>query len=323
MQSSRKRKLPETHRPPPPTQRSAPILFIEAHEADIVSGPSALRNAQSLEVEVLPSGSQRVGDALIRWNLPEDVQRTEDGESIANDASGVWVDRYDARLLLDALPSVSSSESKVDRLSPTGWSDLPSDSEDTFFLNKEETDDYRREKRRKVLADLREERLRALRAESGEAEDANDEDVWGGSDEDTDEAQKEFMRRTATHLLSSPNPAQLEMRILANHGADPRFAFLKGRWSRAWRTTKARVRADKLQAEEVKPAAVGLGGLSGYGESDEDGSNDENGEQPSDSVVQNTSVVFDAEAKDGEDAAKAARRARAKEWTEQRRTNKS
>lgn len=83
------------------------------------------------------------------------------------------------------------------------------------------------------------------------------------------------MRRTAAHILSSLNPAQLEMRILANHGADPRFAFLKGRWSRAWRTSKAHVRAEKKEEEEsranVKASDGALGGLAGYAsDSDEE-----------------------------------------------------
>lgn len=91
-------------------------------------------------------------------------------------------DRYDARLLLDTLPSVSESKTP-DRLSPTGWSDLPSDSEDTFFLQPDETEDYRREKRRKVLENLREERMKALREEANEALEP-EQDAWGGSDEE-------------------------------------------------------------------------------------------------------------------------------------------
>lgn len=59
------------------------------------------------------------------------------------------------------------------------------------------------------------------------------------------------MHRTATHLLTSPNAAQLEMRILANHGADKRFAFLRGRWSRAWQITKARIKLG-MEAEKAR-----------------------------------------------------------------------
>ena len=88
-----------------------------------------------------------------------------------------------------------------------------------------------------------------------------------------DDTQKEFMRRTAIHLLSSHNPAQLEMRILANHGADKRFAFLKGRWSHAWLIMKAKIRADRKEEErkEEQQRKSGLGRLASYdSELDED-----------------------------------------------------
>jgi hypothetical protein len=46
------------------------------------------------------------------------------------------------------------------------------------------------------------------------------------------------MRRTASALQGAGNAAVLEMKILANHGADPRFRFLrKGseqRWAKEW-----------------------------------------------------------------------------------------
>ena len=86
-----------------------------------------------------------------------------------------------------------------------------------------------------------------------------------------DDAQRELMRRTASHIMSSPNAAQLEMRILANHGTDPRSAFLRGRWSRAWRLTKGKLRLE-LEAEERRKeeeaqqsSGATLGGLAGYG----------------------------------------------------------
>src|SRR3954467_6013851 len=46
------------------------------------------------------------------------------------------------------------------------------------------------------------------------------------------------MIKTATYFSSSQNPLQLEMRILANNGSDPRFAFLRGRWKDAWNNAK-------------------------------------------------------------------------------------
>lgn len=87
------------------------------------------------------------------------------------------------RLLLDTLPPVASSLVEDDRLSPTGWSDLPSDAEDTFFFDPDEVEDYHREKRRRMIDQGREERLRALRAEEGE-DDEEEEEQWGGSDEE-------------------------------------------------------------------------------------------------------------------------------------------
>ncbi|KAE9409209.1 hypothetical protein BT96DRAFT_931980 [Gymnopus androsaceus JB14] len=162
--------------------------------------------------------------------------------------------------------------------SPTGWSDLPSDAEETYFFTAEETEDFRREKRRRLMEQTREERLKARMEEDGE----QGEEIWGGSDEEPEESQKEIMRRTAKSLLVSPNPAQLEMRILANHGADARFAFLRGRWSRAWKIVKARVRADKVEEEQQKAApkaeTPGMGLVADYGDSDDE--DDETGIEP-------------------------------------------
>ena len=75
--------------------------------------------------------------------------------------------RYDARLLLESLPDVSASPVSPDPASPGGWSDLPSDAEDTFFFSAEEAEDYRRDKRRRVIDRDREARLTALRAKMG------------------------------------------------------------------------------------------------------------------------------------------------------------
>ena len=89
-----------------------------------------------------------------------------------------------------------------------------------------------------------------------------------------DKVQKDLMQRTALHIQSSPNPAQLEMRILANHGADHRFAFLRGRWSRFWEAMTDHARKETLKRDE--PA--GLGGLAGYGSDDDsDADNSEKG----------------------------------------------
>jgi hypothetical protein len=96
------------------------------------------------------------------------------------------ISRYDARLLLDALPVNPRfiDATKIVPDSPGGWSDLPSDSEDAFFFSPEEAEDFRRDKKRKLLDQNREERLRARRIEDGETSEGEEEETWGGSDEE-------------------------------------------------------------------------------------------------------------------------------------------
>lgn len=137
------------------------------------------------------------------------------------------------------------------------------------------------------------------------------------------------MRRTATHLLSSPNPAQLEMRILANYGSDKRFAFLRGRWSRKWNLIKIKARTrpeeekDETEKLEIKQNQAGLGLVTGYGSDDDDDDSEADGntlEEPGTiskdkDPAQHTPLTEPPV----EEAAKEARRKRAKEWAEKRR----
>ncbi|KAG0692974.1 hypothetical protein DFH29DRAFT_966425 [Suillus ampliporus] len=317
---------------------SAPIiapdlsLSIQAYEATIIRGPQSLSTALSLEAPDPPTlgvdvNDPQIGSALIQWGASTRNFLTLNSDSSfpeASDNKATWVDRYDVRLLLDSLPKHASSNASQPRsLSPTGWSDLPSDTEDTFFFTPHEIEDYRREKRRRLIDRNREERLRALAA-TDESEHA---DLWGGSDEEPDDVQSELMKRTALHLLSSPNPAQLEMRILANHGADKRFAFLRGRWSRAWRTTKEKLRQEKVDqsAQSLRASQkAGLGGLAAYGDSDDEGSEEESesGDIFSLKVGESSAPTLDSLENRNvrlEEAEQEARRARAREWAAQRR----
>lgn len=88
--------------------------------------------------------------------------------------------RYDARLILD--PDLLSARLEERRFpSPSGWSDIPSDSEDTFFFSQAEAEDYRRDKRRRLIESAREERLRTLA--QLESADEPQETCWASDEE--------------------------------------------------------------------------------------------------------------------------------------------
>ncbi|KAJ3851302.1 hypothetical protein EV368DRAFT_74671 [Lentinula lateritia] len=334
--SSRKRKHVSqkrerlSNRFPDEPNAADPVPHLQAYEADIIRGPRGHVAALSLEVRNV-DGEIDVGSGLIRLGgeftppqFPDDDWQYHKGEGSSHfNSEAVWVDRYDARLLLD--PQIfSSTGTKVQDhaihipSSPTGWSDLPSDAEDTFFFTPGETEDYQREKRRRLMEQTRDERLKARMEEDGE-------EIWGGSDEEPHEPQKEIMRRTAKSILASPNPAQLELRILANHGADARFAFLRGRWSRAWRTVKAHARSDHKTEQEQRAASktssLGMGLVADYADSDESGEERQTEFKDQVQVEKAEAEVVSTELNQGEgiEAAQELRRARAREWMANRR----
>ena len=141
----------------------------------------------------------------------------------------------------------------------------------------------------------------------------------------------ELMRRTASHVVRATNDAQLRARILAHHGADPRFAFLRGRWGRAWARAQAEAHRDVLAEREAQSSGA-LGGLTGYGSGSEDDDDDDavdegggGGVTDPTPVLREASNVQSQEAarSDEQDlalrAAQEARRAKAREWAEKRR----
>jgi hypothetical protein len=88
------------------------------------------------------------------------------------------------------------------------------------------------------------------------------------------------MRRLDALLRSAEDPALLELRILARHASDARFAFLRpnGPFRSEWQA----IRAAKAGGSDVSPAktepptgetsTTGLSSLAAYGDSsDEDG----------------------------------------------------
>lgn len=88
--------------------------------------------------------------------------------------------RYDVRLILDSLSTFHGPGERRSP-SPSGWSDLPSDTEHTFFFCHAEAEEFRRDKRRRLLESAREERLRAL--EQLEAADEPQEMCWASDEE--------------------------------------------------------------------------------------------------------------------------------------------
>lgn len=96
------------------------------------------------------------------------------------------------------------------------------------------------------------------------------------------------------------------MRILANHGADPRFAFLRGRWKHAWAAAKAKV-------GKAKDPAPALGGLLGY---ESDGSESQ-GEEEEIPLVDPAPSIDDSEANANivDEAEQERRRERARQWS--------
>lgn len=135
-----------------------------------------------------------------------------------------------------------------------------------------------------------------------------------------DDSQRTLMERTAKHLLTSPNSGQLEMRILANHGSDQRFAFLRGRWRNTWQIIKLLAKQEKDRTENEAAEVNAGGGLVAYGDSDD---SDAGAEDPAlCTQIQNdllpTEVV---KVKEVDEMEKEARRARAREWIRQRKAN--
>jgi hypothetical protein len=155
----------------------------------------------------------------------------------------------------------------------------------------------------------------------------------------------ELMRRTAVHVVRATNDAQLRARILAHHGADVRFAFLRGRWSRAWTRAQADANHVVLEERERTQSAGALGGLTGYGsgsdddaEDDDDNDDDDNdgvGSRDGDGGLTEHVQVLEAALEDngpGQEAqpeeialraTQEARRAKARVWAEKRRAAKA
>lgn len=252
--------------------------------------------------------------------------------------------RYDALHLLSCLPpnpiSTASPASAVARedeeeeerkshypFSDEGWSDLDSDTEDIFFMTASQAETHYAQKKQRRLAALREQRIAGIEAQELAEERLSrtleEEASRDRSREKISQAQMDLMVRTAKAMRAAGNSKVLEMKILANHGSDGRFAFLssrtKGPIREVWQKLLSGVDVEEVarqaaaeQGKEERPTiATGIGQLADYGSDSEE-------EEPKDTQEIDTSekeipkVIDDTSKRE-------ARLQRAREWTRRRR----
>lgn len=122
-----------------------------------------------------------------------------------------------------------------------GWSDLDSDSEDLFYMTPLEVSTFIHNKAKAKLDAQHSLRLANLGSPSSSSSPSpccDSEDEFIG----LEKSQFDLMAKTARILSTSSNPAMLELKILANHGGDARFGFLRkdqdSRWNGVWEALK-------------------------------------------------------------------------------------
>lgn len=144
------------------------------------------------------------------------------------------------------------NDAKGDSNSETGFSELDSDTEDVFFLEDEEWSAHLSDKQRRHLEQARKGRVMALAAREQDGEQSKAEQFTNGTPPNLTLEQFSLMKRTAEALKKAKKPSVLAMRILANHGSDPRFAFLRRGKEQRWRDVWSRVQADvTLEFQDV------------------------------------------------------------------------
>ncbi|KAH9810558.1 hypothetical protein DFH28DRAFT_902770 [Melampsora americana] len=248
-------------RDPSETADTLSGLHIEAFEAELCDNEWLGKQAEGRSDEI-------EGGRLIRIGGNVTSSSSDQGE-------GVWVDRYDARLLLSRTPPHGFEEPTIitpPPVSPTGYSDLPSDHEEMFYFDEMERQEIAQRKLRRKRDEQQHKRIR-LREEE---EKQREENIRLSKIPPSDQIL--LMSRTLEALNSSPSPSLLEIRILANHGNDPRFAsFLgkDGKFRSYWESMKSGKQATKnATSEKSKVSEVQINGLQGiadYGESSDEG----------------------------------------------------
>ncbi|GAA6046465.1 hypothetical protein NBRC10513_001406 [Rhodotorula toruloides] len=342
-------KRPRTHsrRPSPPLPPSHLTTLPAPSSSSLPSSTAARAQVQAWEATLLPS--------RLQWEpgveVPESVvwkgrvsrggaEEEEDQDEGEGEEVEVRTDRYDILHLLPSALTLPSPSSEPPQ-NPRGFTHLPSLHEDLFFLTPSERALVAHKERRRKMEKEREERVREVeRLEREEEERVRRE---GGEDEEPDSTQLALMTRLHSTLSSSPNPSLLELRILANHSKDERFAFLRegGRWRSVWGEIRRgergvdgrrKEKAEEGKAEEAKKE--GLAGLVGYGSDSDDEEQEEAGGRVEEDAERAEAAPAEAEATpdppamgagvnaddDAERRAKQALKAeKAREWARKRR----
>ncbi len=192
-------------------------------------------------------------------------------------------DRYDAVHLLRQLPSKplhNNHRQRVDPAEDRGWSDLESDSEDLFYMTDAEAADFAHSKARAALEAQRATRLARLPSPSPPTHSSTSTHANIEVDQRPSMSRTQFnlMQKTAKIISSSAHPAQLELKIFANHGGDARFAFLRrGEHQSIWEALKASkgeltYEAASTMLDDTKVDKARGAGLVAYDDSDSDSS---------------------------------------------------
>lgn len=147
----------------------------------------------------------------------------------------VTTDRYDAIHLLSELPNKPPLHTSSEATDDMGWSDLDSDTEDLFFMTDAEAAQFVHNKARTALDAQRAARLAELgSAPPSPASPPPTAGIEPRVEEPLSRNQFELMQKTARVVTSSNNASLLEIKILANHGGDERFAFLRKDHNQTW-----------------------------------------------------------------------------------------
>lgn len=195
-----------------------------------------------------------------------------------------FISRYDARLLLSTTPPTGFEEPTIvtpPPVSPTGYSDLPSDHEEMFYFDESERQEIAQRKLRRKRDEQQHKRIRLREAEDKQRE----ENIRLSKIPPPDQIL--LMSRTLEALNSSPSPSLLEIKILANHGNDPRFAsFLgkDGKYRTYWESLKSGQQSTEKSGSSEQPKLSqvennGLQGIADYGESSDEADVDQEDEE--------------------------------------------